>query len=252
MKLAVSQSGNGQPLVLLHGWGLNGGVWDTLVPLLAPQYRCVVIDLPGHGASPAVDGGLEGWAAACLEAAPPRALWLGWSLGGMVALAAALQAPAAVAGLRLVATTPRFVTAPDWPQAVAPETLADFAAELESDWRGTVEKFLVLQTLGGAASKTVLRALRATLLAADSAGRGLAAGLRILECVDLRARLGEVRAPAQVLAGARDRLTPPAAGRALAAALDAPFTAMAGAAHAPFLSDPAGFVCWLAAAAVPA
>jgi pimeloyl-[acyl-carrier protein] methyl ester esterase len=253
MRLNTIETGQGQPLVLLHGWGLHGGVWDTLVPLLAPRFRCIVIDLPGHGESPPVEGGLDAWADACLAVAPPRARWLGWSLGGMIALAAALQKPVAIERLFLVATTPRFVTAPDWPHAVAPEMLAQFAAELEADWRRTVEKFLILQTLGGTSGTAVLRALRAMVLGRVGADRaGLVTGLRILETADLRARLGEISAPVQVLTGAHDRLTPAAAARALAAALDGEFTAMPGAAHAPFLSDPAAFVRGIDAATVAA
>lgn len=249
MTLHSTETGSGPPLVFLHGWALHGGVWDSIVPLLAPRFRCIVVDLPGHGASPAVAGGLAEWAAACRAAAPPDAIWLGWSLGGMVALAAALQAPADVGGLMLVATTPRFVTAPDWPHAVAPELLTQFAAELEDDWRATVEKFLVLQTLGGATGTSVLRTLRHEVVArAASDPTGLATGLRILENADLRARLDEIHVPAHVLTGRRDKLTPPEAGRALAAALDGEFTLMPGAAHAPFLSDPRAFVRWVNAA----
>ncbi len=54
-----------------------------------------------------------------IAAATPRALWLGWSLGGLVALRAALDYPANVRGLVMIASSPRFVSAPDWPHGVA-------------------------------------------------------------------------------------------------------------------------------------
>jgi pimeloyl-[acyl-carrier protein] methyl ester esterase len=250
MKLHTRQIGSGPPLVLLHGWGLNSGIWNGTVPALAERYRCIAIDLPGHGDSPLPTGGLEAWADACRAAAPVGATWLGWSLGGMVALAAALQAPEDVAGLLLVSTTPRFVTAPDWPHAVAPNTLARFAAELASDWRGTVEDFLTLQTLGGAAGMKVLRKLRRQVFSgATPDPAGLAAGLRILETIDLRARLPENDLPAKVMSGERDRLTPPTAGRALAEALDADYQSIPRSAHAPFLAAPEQFTDWIVGAA---
>jgi pimeloyl-[acyl-carrier protein] methyl ester esterase len=247
MKLHTKQTGSGPPLVLLHGWGLNSGIFNDIIPALAEHYRCIVIDLPGHGESPVVTGGLEAWAEACRAAAPAGATWLGWSLGGMVALAAALQAPADVAELLLVSTTPRFVTAPGWPDAVAPDTLARFAAELENDWRATVEDFLLLQTLGGATGKSVFRTLRRQVFGGPEPNpAGLSAGLRILQNVDVRARLRDIKAPAKVMSGERDRLTPPAAGRALADALNGEFELMPHAAHAPFLSAPDQFARWTA------
>ncbi|HET8552204.1 MAG TPA: pimeloyl-ACP methyl ester esterase BioH [Gammaproteobacteria bacterium] len=246
MNLHKTTTGSGYPLVLLHGWGLHAGVWNDTIPTLARHHRCIAIDLPGHGASPVIEGDVDDWAQACRAAAPKGAIWLGWSLGGMVAMAAALQAPTDIAGLRLVSTTPRFVAAPDWPHAMAPETLAKFAAELKSDWRQTVEDFLVLQTLGAATGRNALRTLRHEVFARGMPDpAGLAAGLRILENIDLRSRLAEIDIPAKVMSGERDRLTPPAAGRALADALNGEFELMSRSAHAPFLSDPEQFVRWV-------
>ena len=38
-------------LVLLHGWGLNAEVWQSIVPRLSAQFRLHLIDLPGYGRS---------------------------------------------------------------------------------------------------------------------------------------------------------------------------------------------------------
>src|SRR5690606_40237197 len=64
----------------------------------------------------------------------PRAIWLGWSLGGLVALHAALDRPAQVRGLAMLCATPRFVAAPDWPHAMPAETLRseEHTSELQS------------------------------------------------------------------------------------------------------------------------
>ena len=53
MSLQVERRGDGPDLVLLHGWGMHGGVWDELVPRLAARFRVHVPDLPGHGRSTA-------------------------------------------------------------------------------------------------------------------------------------------------------------------------------------------------------
>lgn len=41
--------GSGPDLVLLHGWGMHGGVWDDTVEAFIDDWRVTVIDLPGHG-----------------------------------------------------------------------------------------------------------------------------------------------------------------------------------------------------------
>ncbi|NGX17464.1 pimeloyl-ACP methyl ester esterase BioH [Wenzhouxiangella sp. XN24] len=245
MKLHAQTAGHGPDLVLLHGWGLHSGIWAPLLPGLVPHCRVTCIDLPGHGLSPRdrADFTVEAAVAAVAAAAPPGATWLGWSLGGQLAVAAAL-AGHAIDRLVLVATTPRFVTAPDWPCAMANTTLADFAAALDRDHQKTVRDFLALQLRGDRQAATRLAELRRLLAGSDEPDpRALAAGLTILATLDLRTRLEEVRQPTLVIAGERDRLTPAEAGRRLATALpDGRLLVMPGAAHAPFLACPDDFV----------
>ena len=249
MKLQVESVGRGPDLVLLHGWGLHSGIWATLLPALSQRFCVTSVDLPGHGHSPCPPGGfgLDEAATAIAAVVPRHAAWLGWSLGGQLAMSAAL-AGHAISRLVLVATTPRFVAAPGWPCAMPAETFAQFAASLRADHRRAVRNFLALQLRGDQRATTLLPALRETLLErADPAPAGLRAGLEILAATDLRGRLAALRQPALVIAGERDRLTPAAAGRHLAAALaDGSFIGLPGAAHAPFLTHPAAFVAAVA------
>ena len=92
MSVYVEVSGAGDDLVLVHGWGLHGGLFGALVPALATTHRVHVVDLPGHGRSAPTEPGLRAWARAVERAVPARAAWLGWSLGALVALRAALDA----------------------------------------------------------------------------------------------------------------------------------------------------------------
>lgn len=244
MSVFVDTQGAGRDVVLVHGWGLHGGLFAPLIERLAARFRVHAVDLPGHGRSRGLaTGGLAGWADAVRAVVPAPAAWLGWSLGALVALRVALDAPTAVRRLVLVAATPRFTTAPDWPHAQASATLDKFGAGLARDFRRTVQDFLTLQSLGDAHARAQVRALRPTLFAhGDPDPAGLAAGLDILRGTDLRAELGRVGVPALVLTGARDRLTPPAAARALADALPtATLEIVPGAAHTPFLTAPQQF-----------
>jgi pimeloyl-[acyl-carrier protein] methyl ester esterase len=231
--------GHGPDLVMIHGWGLHGGAWGGLPAHLAGRFRVTVVDLPGHGRSPrAAPLSLDTLTAAVAEQIEGPAIWLGWSLGALVALDAALRFPGKVQKLVLTGATPRFTRAPDWPQAISPEILAEFAAELHGDYQATLLRFLSLQVGGADEAHATLRALRAEVLRHGAPdGEALREGLAILSQTDLRARLGEIRAPTRIIHGGRDRLSPPAAARALAAHLPhAQLDMIAAAGHAPFLS----------------
>ncbi|MFP4076237.1 MAG: alpha/beta fold hydrolase, partial [Halochromatium sp.] len=80
-------------LVLLHGWGMNNGVWDALPASISERFHLHPIELPGHGNAPFQSHwrDLPDWADAVLAQAPEQAIWLGWSLGALVALQAALH-----------------------------------------------------------------------------------------------------------------------------------------------------------------
>ena len=234
-------SGSGPDLVLIHGWGLHGGVWDAFVPLLEPRFRVLRVDLPGHGNSGWSDETtLADMTAAVLAVAPAAAAWLGWSLGGLVAMDAALQAPARVRALLLLASSPCFVRRPDWQFAMLPALLDTFAAELQQDYLRTLNRFLALQVRGSDNGGAVLRMLRTQLLAkGEPSPAALRAGLEILRNTDLRDGLGALASPALVVAGDRDTLIPGAAARATADLMpNAAVEIVAGAGHAPFIARP--------------
>jgi pimeloyl-[acyl-carrier protein] methyl ester esterase len=241
LKLHTETTGTGPDLVMIHGWGLHGGIWETLLPKLAPHFRVTVVDLPGHGYSAWLgQAGLPDFAEAVLASAPPRAAWLGWSLGGLVALEAALLRPERVGSLLLLASTPSFVRRDGWPSAMLPALLDTFAGELETDFERTLNRFLALQVHGSRNAGEVLRQLRSGML---RRGRpepaALRAGLGILRDTDLRAASTGIGLPALVLAGERDTLVPVAAATAAAALLpQSRLQVIAGAGHAPFLAAP--------------
>ena len=236
------------PLVLLHGWGMNAGVWEGLPEGLHRRFAPVPLDLPGHGgaAHSPEQWSLDHWARACLDqaaerapdGAPGPAVWLGWSLGGLVALQAARLAPERIRALVLLAATPRFVRAADWQVAVPEGTLGQFHDGLLADCAGTLERFLALQVRGAEDARGVLRRLRAGVAgrpAPDPAA--LETGLGFLREEHLRGPLPDIRAPALWLFGERDTLVPAGAAERVALLMpDARVRVIAGAGHAPWLS----------------
>ncbi len=247
--LYIETEGQGPALVLLHGWGLHGGIWDTLLPRLTPHLKVTRIDLPGHGRSRVLSmpATLPELARMLLDAAPLEAVWLGWSLGGLVALQAALTAPQRLRALVLANSTPRFVTGPGWSEAMPPERLAEFGLGLKVDYRETLLRFLSLQVQGEESARAALRQLRGPLFErGEPDTASLATGLALLQQSDLRARLKEVAVPTLLMAGTHDRLTPPGATEAMARAIaGARLEVFPKSAHAPFISHPQEFTAAL-------
>jgi pimeloyl-[acyl-carrier protein] methyl ester esterase len=242
MSLFHDVRGQGAPLVLLHGWAMHAGIFAPLVQRLEVDFELHLVDLPGHGRSrdAALPLTLAGAADAVRAVVPARALWLGWSLGGLVALHAAATAPAAVRGLAMVAANPRFVAAADWPHGMPAAVFHGFAADLQRDYRGTLDRFLMLEAQGSAHMREELRLLRAEAFAhGEPPTAALCDGLELLESTDLRAALPTLPMPTLWIAGRRDRLVSPDAMRAARdATSEGVFELVASGGHAPFLTQP--------------
>ena len=234
----IETIGAGRDLVLIHGWAMHSGIFAPLTEILARNFRLHLVDLPGHGASPERDVALtlEDCVRRVSIATPP-AIWIGWSLGGLVALRAALDVPPQVHGLVMIASSPRFVIGADWPHAVAPKVFEQFGADLRCDYRGTLDRFLALEVHGSDCARDELRELRERLFErGEPAMRVLQDGLNLLEPSDMRAELAQLDMPSLWLAGARDRLIPWQAMQwAAEHSRDGHFEKIAGGGHAPFI-----------------
>jgi pimeloyl-[acyl-carrier protein] methyl ester esterase len=230
---------------MLHGWGMHSGVWGGVVERLARHWRLHLVDLPGHGESShlGLEPDLAGLAARIAEQTPPAA-WLGWSMGGLLALQAAIDRPRQVPRLLLVATNPSFVVRPHWPHGVDEALFTGFAEELGRDFEGTLNRFLVLETLGSDTARASLRQLKANLHNGRAPDvRALHSGLRILRDTDYTRTLAAITQPALWLAGGRDRLVPPQAMAAAASAMPlGRFHRIRGAGHAPFIGHAEEFI----------
>lgn len=245
MSLYIDIRGNGPDLVMLHGWGLHGGLFGPSLEPLASRFRLHLVDLPGHGRSPMLTGdyNLERVAEAVANEVPSNAVWLGWSLGGRIALSAA-AAGAAISQLILVGTNPCFSQKPDWPHAMPGPELEQFAASLRDNYRATLQRFLAVQSRGSTQAREELRSLRESLFAhGEPDPQALAGGLEILRHTDLRPALPAITQPTLVLHGERDTLAPLAAAEYTAAHLPhVSLKVIDGAGHAPFLSHPEQFL----------
>ena len=93
----------GHPLVFLHGAGANLGMWHPQVERLSDEFRCIAVDLPGHGVDRAsrftLEAGVEAVRGTIDKHAGGAATVVGLSLGAYVGIATAAAHPDRVAGL---------------------------------------------------------------------------------------------------------------------------------------------------------
>ena len=204
--LPATRSG-GQPLVLLHGWASGPDIWRPLLARLRSWADVTLIELPGcapqwHGDAMA----FEVLVREALAAAPPQAVYVGWSLGGQLAMELASREPERVRAVVTLCSNPRFVAGNGWP-GMAPAEFEDFRAAFMAEPRAALTRFDSLQVSGADASRALLRQLRRSRPGAGCAA--LEAGLNWLGCLDQRDTWSRVPVPALHLYAQRDALVPP-------------------------------------------
>jgi 2-succinyl-6-hydroxy-2,4-cyclohexadiene-1-carboxylate synthase len=243
--------------LLLHGFSGSGLDWEPLVPRLRAMGRAAVaIDLLGHGRSEIADDPtrytmsetVDDLGAILSELGIESADWIGYSMGGRVALHAALAlgdrvrslfVESASAGIQDAVARERRRRSDD---ALAARVL-ERGIEWFADYWGTLPLFETQWEL----PPETLRALRERRLANDP--RGLASSLRGMgqgAQEYLGDRLWTLTMPAGFLAGERDPKYVDVARRLAAAVRDASCTIVPGAGHAVHLEAPGAFAAALA------
>ena len=238
-ELYWQESGTGQDVVLLHGWGMNGAVWQQTADILSRYVRVHIVDLPGYGLSanaPAFD--LESIAQAVLQQAPKNAVWVGWSLGGLVASHIAIHYPEYVSQLVTVASSPKFSAERPW-RGIQPKVLDNFTEQLVQDFHGTVDRFMALQAMGSPSARQDVKSLKKSVLTRPEPNQeALLAGLKILADVDVREPLKSVKQPFLRMYGRLDGLVPIKVAEELDALYPRSHKAVfMNSSHAPFMTE---------------
>ncbi|WP_434930955.1 pimeloyl-ACP methyl ester esterase BioH [Shewanella sp. HL-SH5] len=245
-KLYINTLGNGQDIVLLHGWGVNSAVFEPLKQALS-EYRVHYVDLPGFGDSDPIEGDIDIWAAALATQLPDNAIWLGWSLGGLVATQVALTFPTKIKALITVASSPCFMAQPDekpqpWP-GIAPQVLSQFSQQLHKNLPKTIERFLAIQAMGSETAKADIQMIKHLVLAKPlPCEDSLLQGLTMLAEVDLRYQLHAIKQPWLRIWGKSDSLVPKSGLEMLVKAKNIDDIILAKASHAPFISHSSLFI----------
>lgn len=248
MSAHVEIIGQGQPLVLLHGWGMHSGVWQPLIKKLSAQYMLYLVDLPGMGNSRPIEPyHLHALADEVAQVIPGVSDVLGWSLGGLVAQRIALNQPDRIRRLVLVGSTPCFVNKAGWDAGINPNNFETFAGNVNSDYKATILQFLTLQCMKADDARSTLKQLRASFETRPTPTQTtLQRALQILLDADLRDEVANIRKPTLLIHGDRDTLAPVQAAHWMMQQLPHGFLrVMSGSAHAPFLSHSEQFIAAL-------
>ncbi len=136
-------------LVLLHGWGSSSACWRGALPRLRQHFNVTLVDLPGHGRSSGYVSTYEQFTRELLEQLPTQAIYLGWSLGGMIATRIAADFPERVSALVTVASSPSFIRRDGWESAMPAATFEDFLTRFQQNPARGLKRFDLLQ--GGVA-----------------------------------------------------------------------------------------------------
>jgi pimeloyl-ACP methyl ester carboxylesterase len=263
--LAIEQSGEGEPLVLIHGFATTRAIWTLVVPALARTRRVVTLDVPGFGESDPAGRGFELDAvsdriARGLEESGAGAPFdlLGHSLGAAVALTLAARRPEQVRSLVLAA--PAGLGRPSAPGGPYPEAAIRFLLDGIRALPGGVDGLLAarrslapltdlawgrrLLLLTAVADAAALPPTQARLLIEASAGaRRSSEALETIASADLRPLLAQIEAPLGLIWGAADRTVPLSTAHAITDARpDARLEVIEDAGHVSMVERPEAFV----------
>lgn len=218
------------PVVLANSLGTTSMMWSAQVASLASRFRVVTFNTRGHGES---DAPPPPWTIADLgndvvalldELRLDRVDFAGVSLGGMLGMWLAVNAPQRVNRLALICTSARIAV----PDAYLQRAAAVQANGIEPIVDAVVDRWFTPAFAGQ--HPHVVQEYKEML--AKSPVEGYAACCEAIAHMDLRADIGRIVAPTLVVSGADDLAIPPVHGAAIAAAIPgASFVTVANAAH---------------------
>ena len=239
---AFTDSGEGLPLVFIHGFPLSRGAWSKQVAAFEENYRVIAPDLRGFGESGASSGAVfmsryaEDIRALLVHLGTGPVILVGHSMGGYVALAFAKAFPDLLRGLVLVGTKAG---------GDAPEVAAARRATAEKVRKEGIDS--VVETMAPkmlATSNTdagMASSVRGFMQPASQEGV-IGALLGMAERPDAGDWIGTIRVPTLVVAGADDILILPSESEALVKAIpDAHLTLIPHAGHLVAFEQPEAF-----------
>lgn len=196
---------SGPPVVFAHALGTDLRLWDTVLPLLPPGLRLIRLDLRGHGGSDVPDapyamGALIRDVESALDVLSVRdAVFVGLSLGGLIAQGLAVKRPDLIRALVLSNTAAKIGTPSVWAQRIA----AVRQDGMHSVSEATLARWFPRPFRDGAEAAVWRQRLEATPVEGWIGAASAIAG------TDLYTTTATLMLPTLVIAGSEDGSTPP-------------------------------------------
>ena len=220
-------------IVFIHGWYFNKDVWQPIYNSLSDKWKIILIDLPGHGGSPVFNYSLESLAKILVTQIKQPALWVGWSLGGLIALRIAQMYQDQCMGLLLINSSPCFVKKENWIQAIDESVFNNFSQQLDTQPTKVLKRFLRLQ-LADIKNHQQTKQMTPYLSPPPPTG-ALQNGLQLLQKTDLREDLHTLSCPVQWIFAEDDKIVPiEVADQMVQIMPKAHYDTLNGAGHMPF------------------
>ena len=180
-------------LVLIHGWGMNQGIWQPFLQYCEQKWQGKVtleaIDLPGFGTNHELDidpYNIDSVTEIVKDVLRPNTVVLGWSMGGLVAQHLVDTSAPNLIGQIQIASSPKFLQTDDW-FGIKKEVLEQFKRQLSSDHLQLLKRFLSIQCIGLEKPKEQMKSmLEAICHFPLSSSKTLSKSLKLLSDTDLR------------------------------------------------------------------
>ena len=236
-------SGKGEPVLMIHGLGASGSIWQGQKEFLQTDFQVITIDLPGHGKSNWMPLSLNDMALdirQILNSLGAAQLSLAASsMGGLVALELYRMIPHDVMRISLVGSIPKFARGPNYPAGLDIDKIRTLSRQFDGNYAAILDIFFrSLFTMKERASERFKQVKAMRALEPLPRREALKHFLDILEKTDLRDRMASMICPLQFITGTEDYICPRAIMDWVAQhAHNARFDNIVDSGHLPFLVE---------------
>ncbi|CAL4325292.1 pimeloyl-ACP methyl ester esterase BioH [Buchnera aphidicola] len=200
-----------QNLVLIHGYGFDSKIWFYLIQKLKKYFKIYVIDLPGFGRNyffPILK--FDQLIELISIYMPPKAIWIGWSLGGTIVNKLALLYPEKISSVINVSSSPYFIKEKNWPGIKFPQLL-NYKNQLKKNYKFCIKNFFQQQIYITKEYINLIywKNLQKIMLASPTPSHlALQEGFNILCSIDLREKIKKIKVPLLRIYGSLDPMVP--------------------------------------------
>ena len=246
LRVTVHGAPSRPALVLVHGFGWDQAMWSRLLPHLETEHQVVTYDQAGAAGTgreaydverhATLDGYAEDLLGVCADLGLDEVVVVGHSIGAMIGVLAHLESPETVAGLVMLAPSPRFLDEPPYRGGFTAEQVELMRQSLRSNFTGWAEQ-AGPAFMGHPDQPELAAELTESLLRTGPEAAEAFAGVTFLS--DNRAALPDVTCPTLVVQVVRDPFASTEVGRYVADHLrDGEYTEIDTEGHFPQASAP--------------